>query len=210
MSIKSFYKCLNTLVDQYTLTYPRINISSILIQTRPNTQGFITSSKSHLLGHSPVLQQVSPQRDLGEDPAAAIEVELEERQTFAGRVDQTRERTHADEGNRRPIFAGRSGQQQRARRHPAEDQTASADQFASVWVSLTCYDAWTALIAPLNTSCIQRTCKLHGSNAARFQGDNILQSQTPLLSCPFAKQLTEPQRLIEGKILRRAGERFRW
>lgn len=81
---------------------------------------------------SPVLSQVSPERDLGEDPATSFQVELAERQTLAGRVDQARERAHPDEGERGPIFPGRGGQQQRPRRHPAEDQAASADQSASV------------------------------------------------------------------------------
>lgn len=85
-----------------------------------------------VLGRSPVLRQVPPQRDLGEDSAAAIEIELEERQTLAGRVDQTRERAHADKGDRGSILAGGGGQQQRPRRHPAEDQAPSAEQSASV------------------------------------------------------------------------------
>lgn len=56
---------------------------------------------------------MSPQRDLGEDPATAFEAELAERQALAGRLDQTRERAHADEGERGPVLAGGGGQQQR-------------------------------------------------------------------------------------------------
>ena len=50
--------------------------------------------------YSPVVHQVPSKGNLGEDPATAVKVELAKRQAFPRRVDQTRERAHADERKR--------------------------------------------------------------------------------------------------------------
>jgi len=54
---------------------------------------------------------MSSQRDMGANSATAVETELAERQEFARRVGQTRERAHANETDRRSVLAGRGGQQ---------------------------------------------------------------------------------------------------
>lgn len=51
-------------------------------------------------------EQVSPQGDVGANPATTVETELAERQALAGRVGETRERAHANEEKRRPVLAG--------------------------------------------------------------------------------------------------------
>lgn len=53
---------------------------------------------------------MSSQRDVGTNPATAIETELAKRQEFTRRVGQTRKRAHANETDRRSVLAGRGGQ----------------------------------------------------------------------------------------------------
>lgn len=71
------------------------------------------------------------QGNLGEDSPPTVQVEFANDQRVPGRVDKARERSHANEGKRRAIPSGRSRQQQRARRFPAENEAVEAWQFAA-------------------------------------------------------------------------------